>query len=101
MVRTTTLYYHPEIFYRMTNLYRKEVKIQNRMNKNFEFMLSQKLNEEKSEENGNKENKKFIDFLLDAKNNFSREEQRDHIKATIFAVKFLNFLIFLNCFFFH
>lgn len=94
MERTTTLYYHPDIIYRMTSLYRKERKIQDSMNKNFEFMLNKKIESmaENNDENifvNCEKNKKFIDFLLDEKNVFSAEEKRDHVKATTFAVSLI------------
>lgn len=95
MERTTTLYYHPDVFYRMTDLSTKERKIQENMNKNFEIMIEKKMKAQKEKpecytNTESEKTKKFIDFLTDKKNNFTSEEIRDHVKATTFAVSYLD-----------
>jgi hypothetical protein len=96
--RTLSIYYQTEIIYRMTSLHAKERKVREKMDKNFEFMLKEKVERMKKSSFAKTNNKnQFIDVILDEKNGFTKDEIRDNAKAIIFAVSYKLLRLALEC----
>ena len=98
MERTTKAIYYMEPVYLMSNLRKKEKKLQLEIDTFFEDLIENEvIPARKANTNNNndddKKQKKLIDFLLDENNGFSNEDVRDHFKATVYGVSSAFFIL--------
>lgn len=86
--RTSRVLYHVDAIYRVSKFYWEEKNLLEDFDKFFVNIVDSLKcqNFKKSIESNNEKQKKFIDVLLDRKNEFPDEEIVDHVKAIVYGV---------------
>lgn len=94
MERITTSYFHINLIYFMSKLYKEERKLKKSINEFFENILdiikreaASNINNNNGETSDNSKQERFIDLLLKNENKFSAGDIRNHIKAISYGVK--------------